>query len=161
MCRLDETWHVPCGHWGPRRNVSPCAVGHNRQKGCLHSTIEGCSRVYTLCPSCEYRVKREGKTPTSDISHTSRKSQGQEQVRNSQPGMTVHGLCGKEGRKWLRHRLRRWHDRKLTPGEQFEKNRSQEGKGKKMVPNASETMSSEPTGMISPKLSEMAEQLPE
>jgi hypothetical protein len=75
--------------------------------------------------------------------------------------MTVYGLSGNEGRKWLRHRLGRWHDRKLTPGEQFDKSKGQERKGKQLFPKPSETMSSERPGMMSPKLSETMEQLPE
>jgi len=74
--------------------------------------------------------------------------------------MTVHGLSGKEGRRWLRYRLRRWYDRKLTPGEQFEMNRSQEGKGKQIVPKPSDTINSERTGMMSSKLSKTTEKLP-
>ena len=72
--------------------------------------------------------------------------------------MTFYGLSGKEGRNWLRHRLRHWRGRKLTPGEQFEeKNRSQAGDNKKIDPEASkisealETMGlefSETTGEI-------------
>jgi hypothetical protein len=165
MCRMDESWHVPCGHWGPRRNVSPCANGRVDQKirvkGCLHSTIEGCSRVYKLCPSCEYRGKREGNSPPSDTSkqshkslrsHRIQKSPSPEQIRNSQPGMTIHGLSGKEGMNWLRHRLRHWRSRELTPGEQFEeKSRSQADKERIVDREASE-----PKGQ---GLSEMTEQI--
>jgi hypothetical protein len=163
MCHLDESWHVPCRHWGPRRNVSPCANGQVDQKvrikGCLHSTTEGCSRVYALCPSCEYLGKREEKPPPSDTSpyceqsqkskhsqktqssqrsYSIQKSPRPEQMRNPQPGMTIHGLSGKDGRNWLRHRLRRWRERELTPGEKFEeKNRSQANIERKMGQEAS------------------------
>jgi hypothetical protein len=72
--------------------------------------------------------------------------------------MTVHGLSGKEGRKWLRHRLRRWYERNLTPSEQSGDNRSHSGKEKKMSPVASKTMSPEPSEVMDPEPSKMAEQ---
>lgn len=73
--------------------------------------------------------------------------------------MTVHGLSGKDGRKWLRHRLRRWYERKLTTGELSEKSRSSEDKEKKMGLETSETTSSRPSNMMSLETTERAEQL--
>ncbi len=100
-------------------------------------------------------------TPTSDTSQKSRKSrqsQKQEQVRHSQTGMTVHGLSGKEGRNWLRHRLRRWNERKLTPGEQFEeRNRSHASKEKQISREAFESTTPGPSELKGPKTSEMTE----
>jgi hypothetical protein len=59
MCYLDETYHAPCGHWGPRRNVSPCAIGHTAPsfltKGCWHAEVQGCSRINSLCAACKYQ----------------------------------------------------------------------------------------------------------
>lgn len=176
MCRLDESWHVPCGHWGPRRNVSPCANGQVGQiiriKGCIHSTTEGCSRVNTLCPSCKYLRKREGKTTPDDTSPQSEQSEhsqkSQNSRNNSRSGMTVHGLSGEDGKKWLRHRLRRWRARKLSLGEKFEEsNRSQTSKERRASRETSEVMkskpseitSAEPSGFKSSELSDMINQI--
>jgi hypothetical protein len=75
--------------------------------------------------------------------------------------MTIHGLSGKEGRKWLRHRLRRWYERNLTPSEQSDDNRSHSGKEKKMGLVASKTMSPEPSEVMDPESSKMADQASE
>jgi hypothetical protein len=128
MCRLDETWHVPCGHWGVRRNVSPCAIGMTNRRyrliGCLHSTTEGCSRVPELCPSCKYRKMREEGAATE--ASTPEPVQRQEQTCSMQPGMTIHGLDSRYGSLWLTKRLRRFREKRRM--REIHENINQNGK---------------------------------
>lgn len=122
MCRLDETWHVPCQHWGPRRNVSPCAVGLSSPiflvQGCLDSTTEGCSRVHTPCPPCRFRKKREERTSTKNTAQE--QPERQERDRHAQLGITIYGLDDKEGGLWLTRRLRQWREKKKIASEKME-----------------------------------------
>ena len=111
MCRLDETWHVTCGHWGHKRNVSPCAIGLSNPSmlllGCWHSTTEGCSRVNTQCPSCRFREERR-----RDISLTGKQEERAKYPLETQQqseddfirGMTIHGFPETD-RIWLQRRL--------------------------------------------------------
>ena len=55
MCYLEETFHVICGHWGAKRNVSPCAIAHEIKgfsKGCWNAKTIGAARMNTRCASC-------------------------------------------------------------------------------------------------------------
>lgn len=60
MCHLDDTYYSPCGHWGPRIVRSHCTRGlltiGCETTGCWDSTVTGCSRLETLCPSCVIRA---------------------------------------------------------------------------------------------------------
>jgi len=57
MCYLEETYHTPCGHWGPRQNREPCAsaMHHgNLTNGCWNSKVDGVNRVAKQCRRCVY-----------------------------------------------------------------------------------------------------------
>jgi hypothetical protein len=69
--------------------------------------------------------------------------------------MTVHGLSSREGRKWLRHRLRRWQEIKHTPSKHAEENKGQKGKEEETGLEISEMISPEPSEMMNPDTSEM------
>lgn len=66
MCRRDDTYHVPCGHWGDKTNSSPCAVGLSNttllKLGCHNSVTEGCIRVDVLCRGCKFKQEERSKT---------------------------------------------------------------------------------------------------
>jgi hypothetical protein len=110
MCRLDETYHVACGHWGRKRNVSPCAIGYSDSTmllvGCWHSTIEGCSRVETLCTACKYRNASQyiSSRDSMDIVWSSSLVIELKSDDDYVRGATVRGVPEAE-RIWLQRRL--------------------------------------------------------
>lgn len=55
MCIIEETYHAPCGHWGPRINSYPCAIAlgqPGRSSGCWHGKLNGVARLDTKCIAC-------------------------------------------------------------------------------------------------------------
>ena len=79
MCILEETIHIICGHWGNKRNVSPCAIALTQEgfskSGCWYSETSGVGRLNTKCPTCKRAEvrKSEGKSdPFADLSAESR-----------------------------------------------------------------------------------------
>lgn len=75
MCFLEETYHVPCGHWGSKINRFPCsrAIGHNGlRQGCWNANVDGVVRLDTECIACHRRQARTSQdsawNPLSDIS---------------------------------------------------------------------------------------------
>jgi hypothetical protein len=65
MCNLDDTYHEPCGHWGPRTVSSQCAAGladpDSLKAGCWNSSVTGSRNVNIPCPPCVYRERVAGK----------------------------------------------------------------------------------------------------
>lgn len=73
MCYLEETYHAPCGHWGRRRNASPCPlVTHHKNisDGCWNSQVDGVRRVPEHCSLCLHQQnKRQGEEWTQLRKH--------------------------------------------------------------------------------------------
>ncbi len=62
---MDDTYHAPCGHWGPQTNSSPCAIGYSNSTflrlGCHNKVTEGCIRVDAICFRCKFKKQEEPK----------------------------------------------------------------------------------------------------
>ena len=77
MCILEETYHVPCGHFGAKRNIRACPAahgGHKSSRGCWYSETSGMARVPIRCPTCLRCESRSGLDPFDDLSQASRRA---------------------------------------------------------------------------------------
>ena len=71
MCLTQDTYHVSCGHWGPRQTCEPCAAAIGQpglSQGCWNSRVDGIRRIHSSCHSCQRRRMRNQRTPWDDIS---------------------------------------------------------------------------------------------
>lgn len=66
MCLVEQTFHVPCGHWGENMNTDPCARAQGNtglRKGCWDATVEGVRRLDTMCSSCRRVQQNKAENP--------------------------------------------------------------------------------------------------
>ncbi len=104
MCFTQDTYHVPCGHWGPRHNGEPCAAAifqRGLSRGCNNSRRDGIRRINSPCHACKRRQLRSRRTLWDNISAAARPAipdTRQHERSGRRPWSAVVGISG-QGRR--------------------------------------------------------------